>query len=54
MDGELSSAEANAFVEEREARDPEWRVKLLQKLSRISALRENDRDGRVEELPFNL
>lgn len=54
MDGALSSAEANAFVEEREARDPEWRVKLLQKLSRISALRENDRDGRVEELPFNL
>lgn len=53
-DGALSSAEANAFVEEREARDPEWRVKLLQKLSRISALRENDRDGRVEELPFNL
>lgn len=53
-DGALSSAEANAFVEEREARDPEWRVKLLQKLSRISALRENDRDGRIEELVFNM
>jgi len=54
MDGALSSAEASAFVEERDARDPEWRVKLLQKLSRISALRENDQDGGVEELPFNL